>query len=372
MKVYSSFQRAFVNNLELLESVGDVVSPRGMETKELLMHSFKITNPNRRMLISESRAGNVFAQVAETLWVLAGRNDLKWLEEYIPSVRKWSDDGRTWRAGYGPRLRKWRKPISPMQYGWVDQVEEVYAKLNKDPDTRQAIISIWDPALDWVKGSKDYPCNNWLHFVIRNGALHLNVAVRSNDAVFGFSHADFFGWSVLQQLMASWLNVSVGTMTWNATSYHIYAKHYEKARAIVKEYRGDQSHFNSMYDHIPETSMGLTFQDFHSWLNLVMYTEEEIYRKTTRADDLPRPIRIDGLGGKMDEFTYTAGMLLWLWHALRLEASDRLLAWALDRLPTCDMALSALWYVERKRPGIRDWLQNESVLRMLKWLDGRR
>jgi thymidylate synthase len=53
------------------------------------------------------RNNNVFAQLAETAWVLAGRNDLAFLGHYLPRVADFSDDGRTWRGAYGPRIRRW-------------------------------------------------------------------------------------------------------------------------------------------------------------------------------------------------------------------------------------------------------------------------
>jgi hypothetical protein len=164
------------------------------------------------------------------------------LELFIPQVKKFSDDGRTWRAGYGPRLRAWQQErFREYPGGWevdryeIDQIAKVMGKLRTDQDTRQAVITIWDPAEDWVEGSRDYPCNNWLHFIIRDDKLHLNVGVRSNDLVFGFSHVDFFGWSVLLELMANWVGVGMGTINWNATSMHIYERHFGMMQQIVEE-----------------------------------------------------------------------------------------------------------------------------------------
>jgi len=40
--------------------------------------------------------------------------------------------------------------------------------------------------------------------MIRDGKLHMNVIVRDNDAVWGFSEINSFEWSVLQEMMAYW------------------------------------------------------------------------------------------------------------------------------------------------------------------------
>ncbi|PDQ34164.1 MAG: hypothetical protein B5766_13125 [Candidatus Lumbricidophila eiseniae] len=49
-----------------------------------------------------------------------------------------------------------------------------------------------------------------LHFLVRHGRLSLNVALRSNDVLWGFSGINTFEWSVLQEMMAYWVGVEIG------------------------------------------------------------------------------------------------------------------------------------------------------------------
>jgi len=243
--MYNDVRQAIVCELDHLLTEGDKVVVRGSTTHEIMHHCMTIDKPQHRFSFLLHRNGNPFAQLAETLWVLAGRDDLDWLERYIPQCKKWSDDGKTWRAAYGPRLRRWEtidmdrwedgSGDSHLDHNLrsTDQIAEVVMKLKADPFTRQAVISLWNPAQDWVDGSKDYPCNNWLHFMIRDGKLHLNVAVRSNDIMYGFSHVDFFCWSALQEMIAYWVGAEIGRMTWNASSFHLYDSHIAKAQKIV-------------------------------------------------------------------------------------------------------------------------------------------
>lgn len=228
---YQNISEALCAEAYALQSAPEV-SPRGQRTKEFINHSFVITNPNLRYPLVAERWANPFATIAETLWTLAGRNDLDWLERYIPQCKKWSDDGNTWRAAYGPRLRKW---LGDGYYteelnkwiGDVDQIQYVISKLQEDPYSRQAVISLWDPANDTYPGSKDYPCNNWLQFILRDNKLHISVVLRSNDLIYGFSHNDFHLWSVLQSIVASSLRVDVGSITWFTGSLHVYERHFE-------------------------------------------------------------------------------------------------------------------------------------------------
>lgn len=275
MKSYVTYMDAVLLTLTDVMENGIPVAPRGMPTKELLMHSFKIQDSTSRVAVIKNRNGNIFAQVAETLWMLAGRNDLDWLELYIPQCKKWSDDGLTWRAAYGPRLRAYMDPgiyrMSILQP--VDQIANVAEKLSVDPDTRQAVISIWDPARDWFVNSKDYPCNNWLHFIIRDGMLHLNVAVRSNDAMYGFSHADFFSWSTLLEMMAFWTGTVPGNITWNATSFHLYERSFDKALDIIRTPQ------YSVHGYTPHrVQFSTPFQYFDDALHVVFQCEEAARR----------------------------------------------------------------------------------------------
>ncbi|WP_268760286.1 thymidylate synthase [Arthrobacter sp. Leaf141] len=204
---------------------GRAVDSRNGPALELPSQVLTVEHPTERFLHTPGRNNNPFAAIAETMWVLAGRNDLSYLTAYLKRAPEYSDDnGITWRAGYGPRLRNWKG---------VDQVAQVRELLAASPDSRRAVISLFDPEIDF-QDSKDIPCNNWLHFLVRDGRLHLNVAARSTDIWFGFSAINGFEWSVLLEMMARWLKLDVGTLTFFTSSLHLYSGYEERARAIVQ------------------------------------------------------------------------------------------------------------------------------------------
>lgn len=153
--VAESLQDLYRSVLITIIEEGKEVEVRGLMTKEIhpcLMH---IINPKKRTLLYPKRGNNPFATLAETLWVLAGRNDMKFLTMFLPRAADFSDDGEVWRAGYGPRMRKWF-------YGeceTTDQIKFIVKQLMKDQNSRQAVMSIWDPAEEnTVEKTKDYPC----------------------------------------------------------------------------------------------------------------------------------------------------------------------------------------------------------------------
>ena len=74
------------------------------EVSEIKGVNFTLENPLEREVNVPPRRASLPAQIAETLWVLSGRNDVEFISHYLPRAKDFSDDGVVWRAGYGPRL----------------------------------------------------------------------------------------------------------------------------------------------------------------------------------------------------------------------------------------------------------------------------
>lgn len=223
-RVFRNATAAFRGLLTEIRGQGEWVESRTESTYELRAVAFSIQRPTERCIVDSERHNNVFASIAETLWVLAGRDDLEYLSTYLPRALDFSDDGVTWRGAYGPRLRGW---------GSVDQVSSAIDLLREHPMSRRAVISLFDPARD-LESSNDIPCNNWLQFLVRDGELEMHVVARSMDIVWGFSGINSFEWSVLHELIAVALGVGVGTQTYFVGSLHLYEKHLRRADAILR------------------------------------------------------------------------------------------------------------------------------------------
>ena len=71
------FQTAFITLLGELVENGQDVEVRGKKTKELLSCHISIANPLQLCYFVPFRKDNIFARIAETLWVLQGRNDIE-------------------------------------------------------------------------------------------------------------------------------------------------------------------------------------------------------------------------------------------------------------------------------------------------------
>ena len=108
------------------------------------------------------------------------------------------------------------------------QYKNVLNELKQNPFSRRATMvynrpSIWT---DYNKdGMSDFICTNAVGYMIRDGKLHANVQMRSNDVVFGYKN-DYYWQEYVLKKLAKDLDVEVGTIMWNCTSLHVYEKHF--------------------------------------------------------------------------------------------------------------------------------------------------
>src|SRR5690606_41407307 len=78
----------------------------GERVNELTHVGITLTNPRERYITLPGRRASLPSQIAETMWVLAGRDDIGWLGRYLPRDADVSDDGVTCRGAPGPRIRQ--------------------------------------------------------------------------------------------------------------------------------------------------------------------------------------------------------------------------------------------------------------------------
>ena len=232
MSAYRDVQSAFLGELRGVVEDGTDIRVRGSLTREVRARLVEIEHIRERYVVVPNRHNNVFASIAESMWVIAGRNDLGYLGAYLSRASEYSDDGRTWRAGYGPRLRNWNG---------VDQLAEVVSILRADLSSRRAVATIYDPDRDFTE-SKDIPCNNWLHFLARDGRVDLHVAARSTDIWWGFSGINAFEWTLLLEIVACWLGQEPGRLVFFTSSMHLYELHFDKAKQLLEQGTAQPDH----------------------------------------------------------------------------------------------------------------------------------
>ena len=182
------------------------------DTKALFNVGFYILNPLDNVITNRERKWNLEYARAEWQWYLTGdRNITKLGKIYgkIPPIWiKMADDDGNVNSNYGYQWQRKR------------QLNQMILKLKLDKDTRQACISIYD-GKEHHKYGNDTPCTYAVQFTIVRGNLDMCVTMRSNDLWYGFCN-DQYQFSMLQQLVASRLDIPVGTYYHFAHNMHLY------------------------------------------------------------------------------------------------------------------------------------------------------
>ncbi|HEY7975872.1 MAG TPA: thymidylate synthase [Ktedonobacterales bacterium] len=166
--------------------------------------------------------------IAEQVWFLTGsRRPEESLRQFTKIWDDFTNLNGVIPSAYGYR---WRHHFNR------DQIGELVALLERDPSSRQGVVIAWDPAsdgLDARRVRKNVPCPYSFTVNIIGGALHLHNMVRSNDMLLGCPH-DVAGFALLQRILAARLGVAVGKYTHSISNAHVYAIHYEAARALIE------------------------------------------------------------------------------------------------------------------------------------------
>jgi thymidylate synthase len=336
---YRNASFATAAGLRDLFSSGAVLEVRGQSVRELRNRVMVLARPHERCLFLPRRGNDVVATLAETLWVIAGRNSIDWLSSYLPRAPQFSDDGRTWPGAYGPRLRNWNG---------IDQLAETIRLLREEPATRRAVMSLYDPDRDFVE-SKDIPCNNWLHWLIRNGKLHLTVGMRSNDVMWGFSGINSFEWSVLQDMMALWTGTEVGDATYLATSFHLYAHHEDRGRRIIESFKGV-----TCYDFgLSTPTFSTPFNEIDTVLSEWFVQEAQVRANPNRAIKPEQHFS--------DSFLSVALHLMRLHQGLKQGWSPARLTAELAQLPSCDLTAAAYELYSRQFPTMLETIPDPQI-----------
>lgn len=213
VKIYDNHQ-GFFDVLAAMFRYGKIQPSRNGNTLEVEDLIIEVENPIYNSPEGIRPGYNSSIGVVEGLQLLAGISDSGLTADIQPQFRAYMDDGKFWGA-YGPRT--------------VDQFPIIVERLHADNDTRQAVITLWDPEYDALGGKKDHPCTTAFVFLVRDGKLNMKVVMRSMDLWWGWPY-DAVQFSMVHQAVAACIALPVGTYTHHAVSAHLYEPHWQAAR----------------------------------------------------------------------------------------------------------------------------------------------
>lgn len=220
----------WLNAMRALMVQGNEVAPRGHGCREICDVKLVLFEAQNNFLVHPVRKLSPRFAVAEWLWIWFGRQDVKTISRYSPKIAQFSDDGISFNGTYGiPIVAQWEHTLN---------------LLKDDPDTRQAVISIFrftdvDTLVATGKlvrqqwRSKDIPCTLTLQFLLRDGRLNMIASMRSSDVWLGLPY-DTFNFSMMLNIMSGQLSVPIGQLSLNLGSSHLYDSNLEAAKEVQK------------------------------------------------------------------------------------------------------------------------------------------
>lgn len=187
-------------------------------TYELLHVAMEIDDPRQRWVAARQPPINPAFAIAEVIWILAGSNESAVLNYWFPRLPQFSGEGPTYAGAYGHRLRH--------HFG-IDQVKRACDVLAANPDSRQVVLQLWDvkedlPGSIGEPRSHDIPCNIVSLLKVRDSRLEWTQVMRSNDLYRGLPY-NLVQFTTLQEVMAGWLNLELGSYHHWSDSLHVYA-----------------------------------------------------------------------------------------------------------------------------------------------------
>src|SRR5215216_3434661 len=211
----------------LVEGEAQEQASRAGPTREILHAAFAIRNPLERWVLARRPTINPAFAIAETVWILAGRDDSALPNHWNPELPKYTGPGERYHGAYGHRLRR--------RFG-LDQLERAYIAHKNNPDSRQVVLQNWDPKIDLPDeegrpAAQDVPCNVLSMLKVRKGRLEWAQVMRSNDLFRGVPY-NFVQFTVLQEVMAGWLSLEVGAYDHVSDSLHVYEGDFEALKGF--------------------------------------------------------------------------------------------------------------------------------------------
>ena len=208
--VYENANQAFNILANRIAGYGEVP---GNNTIRLQNVGFYMAYPERNHITEEWRQWNAKYAEREWNWYLSHSRDVSELQKHAP----------VWKRMHGGDCQV------NSNYGWLwnrnKQLQKVIEKLEDNPDTRQAWLTLYD-GKEMDDYEYDTPCTLNIGFKVSiydefEKILNMTVLMRSNDLIFGFCN-DQYCFSELQKYVASRIGATVGEYYHFAQDLHIY------------------------------------------------------------------------------------------------------------------------------------------------------
>lgn len=301
--------------------------------------------PLERVLFSPLRDANPFFHLMESLWMLAGRNDIAWPVKFNSKFVNYSDDGKSQFGAYGWRWRDF--------FGY-DQLDKIIKELQANPASRRCVLAMWNAyelgeyedadstLLEHcdlyvaTHGGKDVPCNTHAYFDCRGGVLNMTVCNRSNDVVWGAYGANAVHFSFLQEYIAAKVGVPVGVYRQFSNNFHAYLDIYDREK------------LNEIAENAAEADRyAAELQEGHKFVVPLISAGEEDFDEAVKCF-------IEGSHYDSAFLSSVAAPMLEAWELRKGGSVGRALEVLEDSMVECDWKTASMMWMRRRLKGGKD------------------
>lgn len=197
----------------------NTIDGRMGEVFEILHAFISIEEPRQKWVFDRIPPISIGYALAELVWIMNGENRSDVINFWNSNLKKFAGNGSYYHGAYGKRIRS--------HYGF-DQLEKAYYALQNVPESRQVVIQIYDTKEDFPiengqPRDEDIPCNICSMLKVRQGKLEWSQIMRSNDVLFGMPY-DFVQFTSIQEILAGWLDLDIGSYSHYSDSLHLYQR----------------------------------------------------------------------------------------------------------------------------------------------------
>jgi thymidylate synthase len=167
--------------------------------------------------------------IHELLWFLKGDTNIGYLKNNKVTIwDEWADDKGDLGPIYGQQWRDFGGESLGAGNG-VDQIKELIARLQRDPNSRRHLVVAFNPlALAKIEKSPP-PCHSLFQFFVANGEISCQLYQRSADLFLGVPF-NIASYSLLLMMIAQVCNLKPAEFIHTFGDAHIYLNHFDQVK----------------------------------------------------------------------------------------------------------------------------------------------
>ena len=232
--------------------------------------------PHHRVIFSRARDANPFFHLFESMWMLAGEQNARWLDRYVKNFSsRYGDEHGNIHGAYGARWNGWFVDMMDDRGHdhMPDQLRVVTDLLRKDPNSRQVVLTMWSPLDDLGTDVRDRPCNTHIYFRVRDLStgplLDMTVCCRSNDMIMGAYGANVVHMSILMEYISASIGIPMGIYYQVSNDFHAYERDLQRFGDLNQSI----PRFLSAYDSVSPSPLFTTEgsatvrQEIRAWMS---------------------------------------------------------------------------------------------------------